>query len=200
MAPNKRGSTSPSLARCWLAALVLPVGLTALPAAAQDKPFYIGAAGNYGRFEVECPGATCDDPDQTGARLYAGWNFHPIFGAELTYADFGAAETDVVTSTSRTVARLDVQALSLALTARYRLDVFSLLARAGVAQVSSDKTGIGLSSSGSKDSTQFVYGVAAEWSWSPAWALRADLERQRVGYAGQSGDINSFAIGINYRF
>lgn len=186
--------------RRWLAALALPLLASALPASAQDARFYVGAAGNVGRFEVECPGATCDDPDKVGVRLYAGWNFHPVLGAELTYADFGTAETDVVSPSNRTRARLDVQALSLVLTARYRLDAIRLLARAGVARLSSDKTGAGLSSSGSRDSTEFVYGVAAEWAWSAGWALRGDLERQRVGYAGQAGDINSVAIGLNYRF
>jgi hypothetical protein len=93
-----------------------------------------------------------------------------------------------------------VQALSLALTARYRFDALRLLARAGVSRVGSEKSGAGLSSSGSRDSTQFVYGLAAEWAWSGGWALRGDLERQRVGYAGQSGDLNSLAIGINFRF
>jgi hypothetical protein len=174
--------------------------LPGVPASAQDKPIYVGAAAARSQFEVECPGASCEDPSNTGGRLYAGWNFHSVLGAELSYANYGAAETDVVSPTVRTRARLDVQALALALTARYRFNDFTLLGRAGVARVSSEKTGAGLSSSGSRGSTEFVYGIAGEWSFAPGWSVRADIERQRVGYVGQSGDINSLALGINYRF
>jgi OOP family OmpA-OmpF porin len=78
-------------------AIAMALGLISAPAlAADDQGFYAGAgAGLFGVEVSDFESGIGFDDDDTGFRVFGGWQFSEFFGVEAGYADGGTASETI---------------------------------------------------------------------------------------------------------
>lgn len=146
-------------------------GATAFGAqAAQDTGFYAGAGAGQSQIDEHA----YDDED-TAFSVFGGYQFNRWFGLEAGYADFGKLRPDV--------AGTSLEASSVYLTAVGTLpftEKFSGYAKAGFQRWDLDTAIPGLAGTGDDSGTDPTYGVGLQYSFTDAFALRAEYSRFEV--------------------
>jgi OOP family OmpA-OmpF porin len=177
---------------------------------AQDmRGGYFGASIGQAYYRHSCDGApagiTCANND-TGARLFAGYQFKPRFAMEVGFHTLGTAAAQgngpaLVTQTAEVTAIDFVFVGSWALANR-----FSLLSKLGVytGKVSVDATPASGASRGwqSNRTTDITYGLGASYALTQHADFR--FEWQHLGHFGTGSapelDVHLFSLGALYRF
>lgn len=211
-----------------LAIVTSTFGLVALAtiatpfAMADDAGWYVG--GNVGQSK-----ATIDDPRITsgllgggltttsiadrnrdiGYKLYGGYQFNPNFSMEGGYFDLGKFGFTANTSPAGTLdGNIKVKGLNLDLVGTLPItEKFSAFGRGGVTYYQSKDsfsgTGVvGVSNPNpSKSGASYKFGVGLQYAFTPALAMRTEVERYRINDAvGNKGDIDLVSVGLVYRF
>ena len=156
-------SKSPILAASVLA---LALGGLSLGAqAAEPVGFYAGAGVGQSMIDE----GILDDED-IGFQVFGGYQFHPNFGVEAAYTDFG--DVDVAG-----VASLDADTWSLVAVGTLPFtDNFSGYAKAGFHSWDADLSAPGIGRA-SDDGTDPTYGLGLQYRFSDAFALRGEYSR-----------------------
>jgi hypothetical protein len=175
------------------AAALAAMTLLAGTASAQG---YVGGTIGFSNFSVDCPfGASCDTQD-TAVKIYGGWTVAPHVAIEAAYIDFGSTSINLG---SFNVGAIDVSALIV--NGAYRWDFSSKwtgVARLGLANVSSDPSGIAGNQSDS--SIKLYAGVGIEYSFSKNFKAVGALDLTSFEASGSSGSLNSVSGGVQFSF
>lgn len=196
-----------------LVALILGMGVST-SALADAGHAYLALDAGQSKFKDACVGAPstfgCRDND-TGYRVAGGYNFTPMWGAELSYADFGkAAFNGVVAAPPALIlpfsATYKATAVQVSGTGTFAInDVFAILAKVGLVN-STAKLDVAVSGGGatglSTTKTSAGFGLGVQFSFDQHTAVRAQYED-----LGTIGDFTTgttklqfFSAGFVYRF
>ena len=193
------------------AALAVGIGLgcLALPATALAQGAYFGAGIGQSSVDIDCDlDITCTaDEEDTGFKLFGGYNFTPNFGLEAFYVDLGEASitgTDSFLGAAR--ATIEVSGFGLAAVGRLPVaDRFEILGKAGLFIWDIDvgvQSGIG-SGSLSDDGTDLMLGLGGGYKLTENLSLQAEWERfLDVGDDNTTGqsDVDLFSVCLVLRF
>jgi len=171
----------------FLATSVLAVVLGAASVAAQAaEP--IGFYGGAGVGRADFNARAVDDHD-TGYQLFGGYQFHPNFGAELAYTDFGKADVGPHRD------GVDANAVSLSLVGTLPFtEKFSGYAKAGVSRWD---TSAHVGPFGFKDhGTDPTAGVGLQYRFNDKVALRGEYSRFNL----DEGHTNLAQVQVRYDF
>lgn len=157
---------------------------------------YVGI--NVGRSKYDISSGTnlynFDDSD-TGAKIYTGAYFHPNFGAEVGYVNFGKA--------NRGGGDTKAQGLNLSLVGRAPVsEQFDLFGKVGTTYGRTrTSTAIGSGINGGKnDGWGLAYGVGARWAFSPQWAAVLEWESHKLHFSDGNDRVKLTTIGVQYRY
>jgi OOP family OmpA-OmpF porin len=197
---------SPSFAQSNNDMVGLYGGVSAGPTRATiDEPRIRSTLVNNG-FTVD---SFTDDNRSVGGKVFGGYQFDKNFAIEgglFTLGKFGYQATTTPTGTLDGHAK--VRGLNLDLVGTLPMtDKFSVFGRAGVtyaeARDSFRSTGMVVVTdpNPSERAANWKAGVGLQYAFTPALALRAEIERYRINDAvGNKGDIDMASIGLVYRF
>lgn len=187
----------------WIAVAGFAAAVFSLPAAAQMNPpslsaAYAGAEIGQGEQRFDCEGAaTCDRKD-TAWRVFAGYQFHRIFAAELGYADLGTAKfTDPSGS-----GQVETSLWDLSVIGAVPVGPVSIFGRVGGYRgetKASDSSG----DSGKNDKNGWLVGAGVGYDIGRNIGLRAEWKRyMRIGGGelGEYADGDMLTIGGLWRF
>jgi OOP family OmpA-OmpF porin len=175
------------------------IAALAAPVAAQAEA-YIGA--NVGRAEqkVEVSGISFKEND-TGFKLYGGYNFNQNFGIEGGFADLGDAKRSANNASISSKA----QSIYVAATGILPLnDQFALFGKAGVAttHVKLKASAPGIAASASDNHASPFVGVGASFALNKNVSFVAEYEY--FGKIAKDGDdsikANMISAGVRYSF
>lgn len=168
-------------------ALFAGVATLASPVAfAGDSNAY--AALDIGRSHMKdgCTGVpatmTCDDTD-TAYRLAGGYQFTPMWGMEVGYADLG--KTSMGGTYLGAAVTLDAKASSLQLAATGTFpvsDAFSVIGKLGIARnelkvsATAAIAGVNAAASATENKTKATYGIGVQYDFSKSISARAQYE------------------------
>lgn len=159
--------------------------------AQQASPWYVGGGIGQSKYDFDSewndPSQTSRDDKDSGFKAFVGYRFTPQWGVELGYAklgDFVSNYTDLNTETEAT-------SWSLAATGTFPLTgQFSLLGRLGVTRNTADLSEAEVPGPGSasfkKTKTGLLWGLGAQYHFSPRIAARLDYDN--YGKFGNSFD------------
>ncbi len=174
------------------------LGLTIAPAAAQSTGFYVG--GGIGITSIDVCGdltalgaTSCDDED-TGFKIFGGYNVNQNLAVEVGYVDLG----EITASGGGATVRADIDGFQVAAVGILPLNPqFSVFGKIGLLlwDVSASASGPGGFASVSDDGTDLMFGVGGSWNFLPQLSLRAEWERFDV-----DEDADMFSVSIVYRF
>lgn len=143
---------------------------------------YVGAGGSWNQVDE---GAL--DDDAAGFKLYGGWQFNPVLGAELSYAWFDEFESGGVD--------LDAEGFGLAATAGYPITPM-ITPYAKVGRFWSD-TDSSLGDRSLKiDNHDLFYGVGVKVPFNDTFAMRVEAER----YELSQSDLDSLSVNAEMNF
>jgi OOP family OmpA-OmpF porin len=167
-----------------------------------DTNLYLGANVGQSRFRTSCDDvpASCDDKD-VGWRFFAGYQFHRNFAVEGGYFQLGEATA----SGGGISAEAKVRGLELLGVAIFPvMDQLSLFAKAGVARsrVSVSGSGFGVAASAKDNSTDFTFGLGAQYLFTRNFGARLEWQRYDAVGGDNTGkdDLDLFSLGVLYRF
>lgn len=169
---------------------------TAAPAVnAGDLGFYAGLGAGSVKFDGACSGTTsCDDRD-TGFKIFGGYNFNNVFGAELGWHDLGS----VSSSTAAGGGNADVKGLELSAVARFPVtSAFSVFAKAGAFRWDTNTSGTFTGSSGT--GTDWTWGLGATYRFTRNWAGRLEWQQFRDVGNGGGTDVDALTASVVYNF
>ena len=167
-----------------------------------DTNFYIGANVGQSRFQDSCDNVpvSCDDKD-VAWKAYAGYQFHRNFAVEGGYFNLGSATA----SGGGISAEARVRGWELLGVAIFPvMNQLALYGKLGVAhsRLKVSGGGFGFAASTTDKSSDFTYGLGAQYSVAPNVAAR--LEWQRYHSVGDSStgsdDIDMFSLGVLFKF
>jgi OmpA-OmpF porin, OOP family len=183
-------------------AVALIFGATVSPAMADG---YYGALDlGQAKAKDACTGLPagvtgCKDT-ATMFRIAGGYQFVPMWGAEVSYAAYGKESAGTLGAVS---ADWQLSGLQVSGTGTFPLgDAFSLIGKLGIA-----RTEIKLSGGGtcqcSANSTKLAYGIGAQYDFTKSVAVRAQYEG--LGTVGDANTTNTskitlFSAGVVYKF
>lgn len=133
------------------------------------------------------------DPDDSGYKIFGGFNFIRFVGVEASYRDLGTFQESGMTSS----VDADIEAFDVSARGMLPLGLVTLFARAGYANISFDGT---LDVGGSvtdfnEDDWELFYGVGIEFGIGSHFGIRAEWETYDV-----DDDLNSLSAGAYFRF
>ena len=149
------------------------------------------------------------DGEDTGFKVFGGYQFSPYFALEGGYFDLGEYGFNAVMVPAATFrGDIEVKGINLDAVLKYPLtDKLSVLGRVGVTRAETEGS---FSSSGaalvSTASTRELdnnvkYGVGLQYDFTNALAMRFELERYRINDSvGSRGDIDLMSLGLVYHF
>ena len=158
---------------------------------------YIGL--NFGKSDFSLGngiGVFPSDQKDTAHSLTAGSYFHPNFGLEVGYNDFGKA--------TRGGGETEAMGFNVSLIGRLPLSPqFNLLGKVGTTygrtEVSS-RPGSGITG-GKEDGFGVSYGIGAEYSFTPQVSGVVQYDEHALKFAGTGRDrISATTVGLRYRF
>lgn len=141
-------------------------GLSFGAAAAEPTGFYAGAG--VGQSFVDEPFA---DDEDVGYQVFGGYQFHPNFGIEAAYTDFG----DVDLRGNAGTLEADTWSLTAVGTLPFT-DRFSGYAKAGFHSWDAEARAAGLGRA-SDDGTDPTYGLGLQYRFTDSVALRGEYSR-----------------------
>jgi opacity protein-like surface antigen len=168
-----------------LFAMLAGMTMAATPALAADGTgFYVGAG--IGQMGVDVGGFSGDD---TGFKVFGGWMFLPVLGAELEYIDGGTAEDRGV--------EIDVSGFNASLRPAYSWDRFSVFGKLGMIFWDADFSLGGKGGSASDSGEDFSWGFGAGFDFTDNFG--ATLEYQ--GFEIEDTDtVDMISLGVVYKF
>lgn len=157
--------------------------LSATPAMAADGTgFYVGAG--VGSMSVEVDEFSGDD---TGFKVFGGWDFNQFFGGELEYIDGGTAEDLGF--------EIDVSGFNASLKGAYPFtEQFSVFGKIGMMFWDADAEG---EISGSESGEDFSWGVGAAYDFTGNFGGRIEYQ----GFEIEDTDtVDLISASLVYRF
>lgn len=197
-------------------ALLLALGFGAAPAIAADTGFYAGAG--IGIFNTEISESDIGlkfDEDDTGFKVFGGYQFLPWLGAELAYIDGG--ESSVSTSDpafGSAKLEVDVSAITAAAVGTLPIgEMFELYGKLGIAMWDGKLTasasgliceelelGETCAESVSDDGTDFFWGIGAGINIGEQFNVRVEYEVLEIDPQGVNADTDFLSLSGVYRF
>ncbi len=150
-----------------------------------------------------------DDNRALGFKLFGGYQFNTYLALEAGYFNLGEFGFTATTMPPGTLTgRIKGQGANLDLVASLQMSQrLSAFARGGVSHIEakSNFSGTGsahvLNPRRQQRGVDHKFGVGLEYDFVPAFGLRLEAERYRIGDAiGNKGDIDLFSAGLVYRF
>lgn len=207
-------------------ALAVALGLVSMPAMAADPGFYAGVGIGQFNTEIDDVSFVDDgesgsvslgfDDDDTGFKIFGGYQFLPWLGAELGYVDGGtASESYSDPDLGDLKLEVDVSAITVAAVGTLPIgDMFELYGKLGMAFWEGDLgitvTGvlcdelqaIGESCSDSEDDDgeDFYYGVGAGFNIGESFNVRIEYEVFEIDPQDVDADANFLSLSGVYRF
>lgn len=179
-------------------AIVLPAAFVAVsaPAAAQqsDAGWYIGGSYGISNIDVDTggPGFSVDG-DDSGFKIFGGYQFTKHWGLEAGYLDAGKAS---ITGPGGS-ADVSVTALTFAGTGTLPLgENFSLLGKVGLWMWDTGCNGAICVSSASDSDTDLYFGLGVRYSFSKSWAIQAEWEQ----FETSADSVTLTSVGLRYKF
>lgn len=216
LARKKLASASGKLSLIALAVLASSFAI------ADDSGWYAGANVGQSSAKIDdaritiglvggpIAGATITDDDRsTGYKIFGGYQYNKYLAVEAGYFDLGNFGFNATTVPAGTLnGRIKLKGLNMDLVGTLPItEKFSVLGRIGVnyADASDSFAGTGavnvLDPNPSKRDTNLKVGVGLQYAFTPALAMRAEVERYRINDAvGNKGDIDLVSLGLIYRF
>lgn len=202
---------------------VLFLAGVALPAVAQDQDgWYLGAGGGAARASIAEDEITADlmnsgyqvtefdaDENDSGYKIFAGYQFNEHFALEGGYFDLGNYSYDATTSPAGMKSgQLDLNGWNLDLIGLLplseRASLFALVgAHRSKASVHFAGTGAVnvLTPNYAKTTTDYKLGVGYQYQMTERFGLRLAAERYRMDDAvGNDGDLDLYSLSLLYRF
>lgn len=184
------------------------IAITALSAAAFAAPAmaqmrapslssaYIGGSIGQSKFKGDCGPVDCDKND-TGFRLFGGYQFNRNIALELGYTDLGKLSVSVPGFSA------SVEANAWDLSGVFSWPVanqFAVFGRLGFARVESKAGGAFGSASDTKNG--LTWGLGAQFDVMRNLGLRAEFQRYKADSTstGSGGDVDFLSIGALWRF
>ncbi len=203
-------------------ALAVALGLVSVTAMAADPGFYAGVG--IGQFNVEIDSVDLGDgstslgfdDDDTGFKIFGGYQFLPWLGAELGYVDGGTA-SESYSDPDLGGAKLDVDVSAFTVAAVGTLpigDMFELYGKLGMAFWQGDLTasitgalcdelqanGESCSDSVDDDGEDFYYGLGAGFNIGESFNVRIEYEVFEIDPQDVDADANFLSLSGVYRF
>jgi OOP family OmpA-OmpF porin len=182
---------------CLAALFVTAVGVTA-DAAAQA---YGGVGVGYTRNKLECGGFACDR-DDTGYKIFGGYNFHPYFGVEAAYVDLGKASASVPTTAGTLFGEVSTQGPAIFAVAKAEDATWKVFGKLGFAFMNTEvKASLGsLSASEDDTHTNPAWGLGIGWKVSRNILVQVEYERFRSELSGEKSWVEFTSLGVVYNF
>jgi len=203
-------------------ALAVALGLVSMPTMAADPGFYFGAG--IGQFSTEIDqvnlgdeAASIDfDDDDTGFKIFGGYQFLPWLGAELGYVDGGTASqsySDPDLGSAKI--EVDISAFTVAAVGTLPIgDMFELYGKLGMAFWEGDLAlsvsgvlcdelvaiGESCSDSADDDGEDFYYGIGAGINIGEQFNVRIEYEIFEIDPQDVDADANFLSASAVYRF
>ncbi len=213
-------SRHPTISVLAVAALA---ALCATPASAQsDSYYYLGLSGGQSRGEIGenrissnliGPGLTINSINtqerDIAWKAFGGYQFNRYMGVEAGFFSLGSFDfTTTTTPAGKLQGQTKLQGLNLDLVATLPLsDRFSGLARVGgqYARTRGEYTGSGavgpFHNTPSDRQTNLKLGLGLQYEFSPAFLMRAEVERYRVSDAmGGHDNVNAYTVSAVFPF
>jgi len=195
-----------------LSAAVLILGLAAIPTNAQAENWYAGASVGQSKADIDL---TCDldiscnkDEDDTGFKIFGGYQFNPNGAIEFGYVDLGKFKASGKDSSLGNVS-LDWEPSGFTFAVVGTLPIgqnFGLMGKVGIffwdMDLHARASSLG-SGSDSDSGTDLTYGLGVKYDISKTFGVRAEWERfQDVGDSNTTGksDIDLFSVGVVFKF
>jgi len=173
-------------------------------ASAQDAGFYAGLSAGQGQYKNGCAGlvnaglvGSCDEKDAAW-KIFGGYQFNRVFGAEAGYTKLGEAHMRGALGSAQAVAS------GFEMVAVATMPVSGLLAvygKAGFLRWDVDLSGAGISIGDT--GTSMTLGAGFQYPFTKRLAARAEWQRYNdVGNDNTTGqsDVDVFSIGLVIKF
>ena len=168
----------------------------AAPAVAQQSEagWYIGGSYGMTNIDVDTSGTGFRaDGDDTGFKIFGGFQFSKHWGAEVGYLDAGKAS---VTGPGGS-ADLSVTAITFAGTGTLPLNEnFSLLGKVGLWMWDTGCNGAICVSGASDSDTDLFYGLGVRYNFNRNWAIQAEWEQ----FETSVDSVTLTSIGVRFTF
>ena len=170
-----------------IGAILLTLGMTGTALA--QNGFYAGASIGQATIDA-CGGITdCDDED-TGWKIFGGWEFNRYIALEAAWVDFGEISGSIGGSAVST--EIDGWALAgkgmLPITEK-----FGVFGKFGM--IMWDAEGGGAVSGIDDDGTDLIYGLGAQYMFTERFGIVGEWEWYDI-----DDDVDLFSIGALYKF
>jgi OOP family OmpA-OmpF porin len=181
----------------------IAVGALALAAAsAGAQSVYFGAAGGATRTNADCTGTLSCDNNDSGWKVYVGYNINPVFGVEAVGYDMGSPQAVIaVPGFGPLNGTLNTTGYALAGVINVPLGPVELMGRLGFG---SNKLKVSLSGSvsgsDSETSTQALWGIGLGFRLTPNLTVRTEIDGTSATYFGERFDSTLFSLGLSLRF
>lgn len=169
------------------------------PAAAQ---FYVGASAGWSDYKsgnaVNLTNGSVDGED-TGFKVFGGYQFSRNFGLEVSYLDFGKATYSGLSGgTPLTGGQAATDGLNFSAVGTLPLTPqFDLFGKVGIMNWETKASFVVGSTPGTQrdDGNDLTYGIGVAYNFTPNLALRAEWERFKA-----VDDIDLMSIGVAFKF
>lgn len=162
---------------------------------------YVGVGIGPSRMDINCTGSTSCDKNDTGFKIYGGWNLPGPFSVEAAYFDWGKANA---TFAPGAVTSLDTQAHGFGVDGAYSL-LFGwgeCMFRAGIVYNRAKTTTVsgGVGATNTYNFTAPHAGADCAYPFAPNWWATAGVDYSRVKYtAADKADVMLFTIGLRWK-
>jgi len=180
--------------------LVIAACLASATSPTVSAQAHFGLGLGRASINIDCTGASACDKSGNGGKLLAGYRFAPNLGAELSYHDFGKAE-----SSGPAAAAGSVRATAWGLGLAYVDEVaprWLAGGRLGVARTRSRLSGVigPANAAGSKASVQPLLGLVLGYELSPYLTFDVVLDFTRVKVGNVTSNARLLSAGLTYGF
>jgi OmpA-OmpF porin, OOP family len=168
-------------------AMLLTLGMTANALA--DNGFYGGASIGQATIDA-CDGVTnCDDED-TGWKVFGGWELNPNVAFEAGFVDFG----EISGSIGGTSVSAEADGWTLAAKGTWPVnEQFGVFGKFGA--IMWDVEGGGAADGVSDDGTDLLYGLGAQYMFTDQFGLVGEWEWYDI-----DSDVDLFSVGLLFKF
>ena len=182
-----------SLAALFVAALAVTTD-----AAAQA---YAGASVGTTRNKLDCAGFACDKND-TGFKVFGGFDFHPYFGVEAAYVDLGKLTATIPTTAGTATGEVKTFGPAVFAVAKAEDASWRVFGKLGVGFMKTEVKGnLGTFSTSQDDtSTNPAWGVGIGYKVSRQFIVQVEYERFRSEFSGDKSWVEFTSLGVAYRF
>lgn len=213
---TKVASTSGKLSLITLAVLASSF------ASADDPGWYIGANVGQSNATIDDERITSDllgkgfsrttitdDDRSTGYKIFGGYQYNRYLAVEAGYFDLGNFGFNATTVPAGTLSgNIKLKGLNLDLVGTLPIsEKLSVMGRVGANYADATDSFVGtgavkvLDPNPSERDTNLKVGLGLQYAFTPALAMRAEVERYRINDAiGNKGDIDLVSLGLVYRF